>query len=65
MIVTTEKDMVRFPALSPQTIPIYFMRVEIEILRGQETFDQLIRLITEPRAVPPGVLIKAPMTELV
>lgn len=56
-IVTTEKDIVRFPSLPKFDIPIIFMRVEIEILRGQEVFDKLIRLTTEPRAVPPGVLI--------
>jgi tetraacyldisaccharide 4'-kinase len=58
-IVTTEKDMVRFPHLPKLDIPIIYMRVEIEILRGQEVFDKLIRIITEPRAVPPGVLIPA------
>jgi len=57
-IVTTEKDIVRFPDLPKYDIPIIFMRVEIEILRGQEVFDKLIRLTTEPRAVPPGVLIR-------
>ena len=57
-VVTTEKDIVRFPELPRIDIPIIFMRVEIEILRGQEVFDKLIRLTTEPRAVPPGVLIR-------
>jgi tetraacyldisaccharide 4'-kinase len=60
LIVTTEKDIVRFPAIEKQDIPIYFMRVEIEILRGQEVFDKMIRLTTEPHAVPPGVLISTP-----
>jgi tetraacyldisaccharide 4'-kinase len=59
MIVTTEKDMVRFPKLTPGDIPIYFMRVQIQILRGQEVFDKMIRLITQPRPVPPGVLISS------
>ncbi len=57
-LVTTEKDIVRFPAMKKQDIPIIFMRVEIEILRGQEVFDNMIRLITEPRAVPAGVLMQ-------
>jgi tetraacyldisaccharide 4'-kinase len=56
-IVTTEKDMVRFPLVHSPEIPILYMRVEIEILRGQEVFDKMIRLITEPRAVPPGVAL--------
>ena len=56
-VVTTEKDFVRFPPLPKGDIPIIYMRVEIEILRGQEVFDKMIRLITEPRPVMPGVLI--------
>ena len=33
-MVTTEKDYVRFPKMPAPEIPFYFMRVEIEILRG-------------------------------
>lgn len=62
MIVTTEKDMVRFPEIPKQDMPICFMRVEIEILRGQDVFDKLIRLTTDPRSVPPGVLITSAMS---
>jgi tetraacyldisaccharide 4'-kinase len=56
-IITTEKDMVRFPTMPEPEIPILYMRVEIEILRGQEVFDKMIQLITEPRSVPPGVVL--------
>jgi tetraacyldisaccharide 4'-kinase len=49
-IVTTEKDMVRFPAMPAPEIPILYMRVEIEILKGKEVFDKMIRLITTPQA---------------
>lgn len=45
MIVTTEKDAVRFPRLDRRDIPIYFMRVEIGIISGQENFDQCISRI--------------------
>ena len=55
-MVTTEKDFVRFPTLPPGDIPFYFMRVEIEIVKGREIFDKLVRLIAEPRHVPPGIL---------
>lgn len=48
-ILTTEKDFVRFPKLEPGDIPIYFLRVEIEIVKGREAFDNLVRLIAEPR----------------
>lgn len=55
-MVTTEKDYVRFPKLPECDIPFYFMRVEIEILRGRDIFEKMIRLIAEPRRVPEGVL---------
>ena len=53
MIVTTEKDFVRFPTLPPDLdIPIYFLRVEMEIVRGKESFDRMIRLLCEQRPMP-------------
>jgi tetraacyldisaccharide 4'-kinase len=55
-MVTTEKDYVRFPKMPRPDIPFYFMRVEIEIIRGREIFDKMVRLIAEPRRVPAGVL---------
>lgn len=45
IIVTTEKDAVRIPRLDRRDIPIYFMRVEIDIISGQESFDQCIARI--------------------
>ncbi|MCB1228577.1 MAG: tetraacyldisaccharide 4'-kinase [Verrucomicrobiales bacterium] len=48
-IVTTEKDFVRLPELPPTDIPFCFLRVEIEIVRGQEHFEKMVRLIAEPR----------------
>ncbi len=55
-MVTTEKDFVRFPDLGETDIPFYFLRVEIEIVKGREVFDKLVRIIAEPRHVPPGVM---------
>lgn len=55
-MVTTEKDFVRFPKLKRLDIPFYFMRVEIEIVKGREVFEKLVRLIAEPRHVPAGIL---------
>jgi len=43
--VTTEKDAVRFPKLDRRDLPIYFLRVEIDILSGRETFDDCIARI--------------------
>ncbi|MBQ4106184.1 MAG: tetraacyldisaccharide 4'-kinase [Lentisphaeria bacterium] len=44
-IVTTEKDAVRIPKLERLDVPLFFLRVEIDILSGQENFDQCISRI--------------------
>jgi tetraacyldisaccharide 4'-kinase len=44
-IVTTEKDAVRFPRLDRRDVPIYFLRVDIEILSGEEDFHECIQRI--------------------
>lgn len=41
-IVTTEKDAVRFPKLDRCDVPVYFLRVDIEILSGEEDFRDCI-----------------------
>jgi len=45
MIITTEKDAVRFPKLDRRDLPIYFLRVEIDILSGEESFNDCISRI--------------------
>ncbi len=45
ILVTTQKDAVRFPKLDRRDLPIYFMRVEIKILSGAEDFDDCVRKI--------------------
>jgi tetraacyldisaccharide 4'-kinase len=45
MIMTTEKDAVRFPRLDRCDVPVYFLRVEIEILSGEEDFRHAISRI--------------------
>jgi tetraacyldisaccharide 4'-kinase len=45
ILLTTEKDAVRFPMLGRLDIPIIWMRVEIDILSGQETFNDCISRI--------------------
>jgi tetraacyldisaccharide 4'-kinase len=51
MIVTTEKDAVRMPRLpeSEMKVPIYFLRVEIEILSGQESWEHCVARICQPQ----------------
>lgn len=44
-IMTTEKDAVRMPRLDRRDIPMLFLRIEIDILSGQENFDQCISRI--------------------
>ncbi len=44
-ISTTEKDAVRFPRLDRCDVPIYFLRVDIEILSGAEDFHECIARI--------------------
>ena len=45
MIVTTEKDAVRFPKLDRRDLRILFMRVEIKILKGATDFNDCVRQI--------------------
>jgi tetraacyldisaccharide 4'-kinase len=53
MIVTTEKDFVRFPQIPPpEAFPICFLRVEIEIVRGKQAFDRMIHVLCDPREMP-------------
>jgi tetraacyldisaccharide 4'-kinase len=44
-IITTEKDSVRFPKIDRVDVPIYFLRVEIELLSGAEDFYACISRI--------------------
>jgi tetraacyldisaccharide 4'-kinase len=48
LIVTTEKDAVRFPNPSSIDVPVYFLRIEVEILNGREIWDDLIDRICTP-----------------
>ncbi len=45
LILTTEKDAVRMPRLDRRDIDILFLRVEIDIISGRESFDQCISRI--------------------
>ena len=44
-IITTEKDAVRLPWVERCDIPMYYLRVEIELLSGAEDFQELISRI--------------------
>ena len=45
IIVTTEKDAVRFPKIDRRDIPIYFLRVEIKIITGAKDFHEAVARI--------------------
>src|SRR5260370_806025 len=51
LIITTEKDAVRMPRLpeADVKVPIYFMRVEIEILSGHGTWEHCVARICKPQ----------------
>ena len=59
IIVTTEKDAVRFPRPTEINVPIYFLRIEVEILSGQEAWDGMVDLICDPSPVTDSVLRNA------
>ncbi len=50
MIVTTEKDAVRYPRSSLAEVPVWFLRIEVEILSGHEHWQHMIDHICQPAA---------------
>ena len=49
LIVTTEKDAVRFPRPKEIDVPVYFLRIEVEILKGHEVWESLLDRLCTPR----------------
>ena len=47
-VVTTEKDAVRIPDDAIFPIPLYYLRLEIDILRGVDDFDEAVSKICFP-----------------
>jgi tetraacyldisaccharide 4'-kinase len=48
-VLTTEKDAVRIPRIMNPEVPVFYMRVEIEILAGQESWERFVSRLTQPR----------------
>ena len=44
-LITTEKDAVRFPRLESTAVPCYYLRVDIEILKGAWNFTDAVNRI--------------------
>lgn len=51
--VTTEKDAVRFPSFEKTLLPVYYLRIEIEVLRGGEALDECVGRICHPQGAAP------------
>ena len=51
-VITTEKDSVRFPRLGKRPLPVYFLRVEIEIIRGHEAFSRCLEGMCRYQEMP-------------
>ncbi len=49
-IVTTEKDAVRLPDHLPCPVPLYYLRLEIDIIRGATDFDEAVSRICFPES---------------
>jgi tetraacyldisaccharide 4'-kinase len=50
-IITTEKDAVRIPRILEPDVPVYYLRVQIEILAGQAAWDRFVDRLTRSRPV--------------
>jgi tetraacyldisaccharide 4'-kinase len=53
-LITTEKDAVRIPPPPPDALPLYYLRLEIEIIRGAADFDEAVGRICFP---PSGIRV--------
>lgn len=51
-IVTTEKDAVRFPRPTEDNVPLYFLRIEVEIIEGKKEWQACLERLCNPPEVP-------------
>jgi tetraacyldisaccharide 4'-kinase len=50
LIITTEKDSVRFPyRFQTIDVPIYYLRIEVEIINGHENWQAFVDRLCEPQ----------------
>lgn len=56
MVLTTEKDAVRFPRPTSLDVPIYFLRIEVKILAGQAIWNDMIEKLSDPYAAKEHLL---------
>lgn len=55
-ILTTEKDAVRFPRPTSLDLPVFFLRIEVEILSGHDVWQDMVERIVTPPPVLNSVL---------
>lgn len=54
MIITTEKDAVRFPVPSEADVPVYYLRIEVKILENEEVWQRCVdRICQRPNKQAP------------
>lgn len=58
LIVTTEKDAVRFITPSELDVPVYFLRIEVDILEGEEVWERLVSRICGQKPAADPLLIR-------
>ena len=58
MIITTEKDAVRFITPSELDVPIYFLRIEVDILEGQAVWEKLVDRICGEKPIADHLLLR-------
>ena len=50
-LLTTKKDAVRFPRLETTPVPVYYLRVDIELLSGTESFHDTVERICRGKKI--------------
>ena len=48
LIITTEKDAVRFPRPKQLDVPIYFLRIEVALLKGADVWEDMVERLSNP-----------------
>lgn len=57
-IITTEKDAVRFMKPTELDVPIYFLRIEVDILEGTDIWDRLVDRICREKPATDHLLLR-------
>lgn len=57
MLITTEKDAVRLQEDLSFPIPAYYLRIEVDILKGKEVWEELLDGIAKPKTPVPSLFL--------